>query len=850
MATPLTQGKTLRIHDLVQLPRPQAAMANPRGTLALWPSTTFSLQAADGQGRTSKSIYLVNLETANDATSFSETHDPRLVLTDLAYTDCAWLDDTTFVYMRPSAARGVVAIRDNLGRRQDHPRGVSDSAFKKQRAGDDDATGVELWVFDTNDLESDGYLLASLPVEVGDLKVHVNKGSRDAVLGFSATVYPDGDIWKVPEHNKRKQEAANGSDIRVYDSLFIRHWDSWKSTAGEIKQPHFIHLARNPGSISSSDESDDFEHVQAPGSEEGKWVVETESSASSSSKESKRPAVKSPLAGTKLECPVGPFGGAGDFAFTADHLVFHAKDPHVNPAWHSRTVVYSLSLSPRSAEDGKPKALTVGTQGACSSPTISPDGKRVAWLEMREDGYEADRNRVMVYELDSGRRWGATEKWDRSPTHIDWCPCNAKIYLTAEDQGFVKLFQLSVPVPKGDDDTIAATSEPETLTHSHTLASVSPLSTSTLLLTQHSLTSPNRLSLLHLSGRPARQEGSGKAPHGVEQVPLATLTKHLAAEKELDRGESFWFAGAEGIQVHGFILFPPGAGDASLRKNKKYPLAFLVHGGPQGAWTDSWSTRWNPNIYAAAGFITVAINPTGSTGYGQDFTDRIKNQWGGYPFQDLVAGLQFVQQAYPEIDKSRMACLGASYGGYMMNWLQGHNDACGFQTFVNHDGVFSTSGTWFSTEELYFPEREFGGTPWEVPENYSRWNPQNHIHKWKTPMLVIHGGKDFRLIEGEGIGVFNTLQRLGIPSRLLYFENENHWASWRVSGNVRVNTWLIFTLVLQVLKPQNSIRWHEEVLKWIEEWTSPEQSERTLTTTTVAGRNEAKSGYQVAYKKS
>ncbi|KAM0786506.1 hypothetical protein ACM66B_001964 [Microbotryomycetes sp. NB124-2] len=836
MASPLTQGKALKIHDLVQLPRPQSAVPNPRGSLALWPSTTFSLQAADGQGRTSRSIYLVELDAARksveqgDATarppSFSQTRDARALLTDLAFTECAWLDDATFVYLRPPTPKGSVATRSKLGRREDHPSGLSDTAFQKQRTSQH-TTGVELWVFDTNEPDSDGYLLATLPVEIGDLKVHLSKDSTEAVIGFSASVYPDGDIWKVAEHEKQKQDAANGSDIRVYDSLFIRHWDSWKSTAGEIKQLHFIHLARNPSSVTSSDESDDFEHVQAPGSEDGKWVVDKEPiSSASTSKDPKRPVVKSPLAGTKLECPVGPFGGGGDFSFTADHLVFHAKDPHVNPAWHTRTIVYSVPLSPRSAEDSKPKALTVGTQGACSTPTLSSDGKRIAWLEMREDGYEADRSRVMIYEIDSGRRWGATEKWDRSPSHLDWCPCNEKLFLTAEDGGFVKLFQLAVPVPKDDNAAFAASVEPEALTHTRSVSSASPVSPSTLLLTQHSLTSPNRLSLLHLSKRSTQQASSDKPPHDVQQVPLATLTKHLAAEKELDRGESFWFAGAEGIQVHGFILFPPGAGDASLRKGKKYPLAFLVHGGPQGAWTDSWSTRWNPNIYAAAGFITVTINPTGSTGYGQEFCDRIKNQWGGYPFQDLVAGLQFVQQAYPEIDSGRMACLGASYGGFMANWIQGHNDVCGFQTIVNHDGVFSTSGTWFSTEELYFPEREFGGTPWEVPENYSRWNPQNHIHKWKTPMLIIHGGKDFRLIEGEGIGVFNALQRLGIPSRLLYFENENHW----------------------VLKPQNSIRWHEEVLKWIEDWTSADSSAGVSATS--VDKPATKSGYQVAYKQS
>lgn len=399
-----------------------------------------------------------------------------------------------------------------------------------------------------------------------------------------------------------------------------------------------------------------------------------------------------------------------------------------------------------------------------------------------------------VLELLSRRDRRGTEELTRSPFFA---------YQPSQDGGFSKLFQLAVPVPANDDVTTASFAEPEALTHDGTVSSFTPTSTSSLLLAINSLKGPNELFVLSLKkGKTTEQVVEGSPP-ATSLGRVASFTSDFAQEKQLSDFESFYFAGAEGVQVHGFILFPPGARSkfgehGNAHKGKKYPMAFLVHGGPQGAWTDSWSTRWNPQTYAAAGFITVAINPTGSTGYGQEFCDRIKGQWGGYPYQDLLAGLEFVKEAYPEIDASRTCMLGASYGGYMAAWMQGHNDQLGFKAFVCHDGVFSTPNVWYNTEELYFPAREFGGTPWEVPEAYAKWNPQNFVHHWRTPMLVVSGGKDFRLPEVEGLAMFNSLQRLGVPSKYVYFESENHW----------------------VLKPHNSNRWHKEVLEFITEWTA------------------------------
>lgn len=466
--------------------------------------------------------------------------------------------------------------------------------------------------------------------------------------------------------------------MRVYDSTFARHWDAWSPTAGQKSQLFFVRLTRNPDSfVASSD--DDYEAITKAELPEphapGRWTVVLEASGAgeAGAAATRKVAVRAPLAGTPLECPVAPFGDAGDFTLSATHLAFHAKDPEVNPAWHTRTNVYLVPLSPKSKADAEPRAVTIGTQGATASPVFSPDGSRLAWLEMREDGYEADRNRVMVYEVGTGLRWGLTESFDRSPGHLEWSPDGNKLFFTAEDDARVKLYEVAVPVPKEDatvaEAEAAAKAEPVKLTHHNSVTGFSPLSPTSVLVTTNSLTRPNELSLISLA-QPKGNDPATATAAEVSRSLVSTLTPGLGDKKPLDPGESFYYQGAEDVTIQGWILFPPGLQDPAARKGKKLPLAFLVHGGPEGAWTDSWSTRWNPAIYNQAGYITVAINPTGSTGFGEALTRGIRGQWGGRPFQDLVAGLEYVKEKYPEIDGDRTAMLGASYGGYMANWIQ------------------------------------------------------------------------------------------------------------------------------------------------------------------------------------
>jgi dipeptidyl aminopeptidase/acylaminoacyl peptidase len=270
------------------------------------------------------------------------------------------------------------------------------------------------------------------------------------------------------------------------------------------------------------------------------------------------------------------------------------------------------------------------------------------------------------------------------------------------------------------------------------------------------------------------------------------LTHFTDARMQLCRmsaPDEFHFAGHKGEKVQAWLLKPVGFVDG-----KKYPVAFIIHGGPQGAIEDHFHYRWNPQAFAGAGYAVIAINFHGSTGFGQAFTDSISGDWGGKPFEDLMLGLDDALARYPWLDGERVGALGASYGGWMINWINGHTNR--FKCLVNHDGGFDEFSNYFTTEELWFPEWEFKGVPWEKPELYEKFSPSRHIVQWQTPTLVIHGALDYRLVDVEGIATFTALQRKGIPSQLLYFPDENHW----------------------VLKPRNSIVWHETILEWLERW--------------------------------
>jgi dipeptidyl aminopeptidase/acylaminoacyl peptidase len=408
--------------------------------------------------------------------------------------------------------------------------------------------------------------------------------------------------------------------------------------------------------------------------------------------------------------------------------------------------------------------------GNDNTPVYSPDGTHLAWRSMARAGFEADKESLIIYQRKLGQSRNATVNFDRSVGSLAWTPDSKGIYFAAEDHGEAPIW--SLPLDGKQPKQVARL-------HADDLA-FSPDGNS-LFFTRASIDAPNEIARLDLSDK---KGGANRVA-----LPVTRMNKALLAQIDMQPMESFTFQGAQNEGVQGFIIRPPGFDPA-----KKYPLKYLIHGGPQGAWGDSWSYRWNPELFAANGYVVVMINFHGSTGYGQKFTDSISGDWGGRPYEDLMKGLDYVEKTYPFIDKDRMAALGASYGGYMANWILGHTDR--FKCIVSHDGVFNTESAYGTTEELWFVEWEFKGPVWKNRELYRKFSPHLFAEKFKTPTLVVHGQLDFRLDVSEGFQLFTTLQRLKVPSKMLYFPDEGHW----------------------VLKPQNSQLWWKTVTDWVDQW--------------------------------
>jgi dipeptidyl aminopeptidase/acylaminoacyl peptidase len=418
---------------------------------------------------------------------------------------------------------------------------------------------------------------------------------------------------------------------------------------------------------------------------------------------------------------------------------------------------------------GTPRKIST-SPGSDSTPLYSPDGKHIAWRSMARAGYEADKESLLIYQRELGQIRNATADWDRSVGSFAWTPDSKAVFFTAEDRGESPIWALPLDakqpseVARLDADDLAFAKDGKSL-----------------FFNRVSITTPSEVARLDLSGW---KNGSKVDPAAVTRVNEALLS-----QIDMPAMESFNFKGAENADIQGFLVKPPG-----FDPSRKYPLKFLIHGGPQGAWGNSWTYRWNAELFAANGYVVVMINFHGSTGYGQEFTDSISGDWGGKPYVDLMKGLDYVEKTYPFIDKNREAALGASYGGYMANWLLGHTDR--FKCIVSHDGMFNSESAYGTTEELWFSEWEFKGTPWKSRELYRKWSPHLFADKFKTPTLAVHGQLDFRLDVSEGFQLFTTLQRLKVPSKMLYFPDEGHW----------------------VLKPQNSRLWYKTVNDWVDQW--------------------------------
>jgi dipeptidyl aminopeptidase/acylaminoacyl peptidase len=469
--------------------------------------------------------------------------------------------------------------------------------------------------------------------------------------------------------------------------------------------------------------------------------------------------------GMVADVPSRPFGGTEEFAFSPDGrtVAFAARVAGREEPWSTNFDLYSVPADGSAA----PASLTAANKAWDTQPAFSPDGKTLAYLAMERPGFEADRVHIRLRDLGTGKERELAEPWDRSPDGIAFSPDGRTLYATSTDLGQTPLF--AIDVAGGKVTKLVGTGH----VHDPKLAG------GRFVYGLDTLTSPVELFTAALDG--------------TKQTQITHVNQEALAGVGMGEPERFSFQGANGDTVWGWIVKPAG-----FEAGKKYPLAFLIHGGPQGSFSNEFHYRWNPQPYAGAGYAVVEIDFHGSTGYGQAFTDAITKDWGGKPLVDLQKGLEAALKQSPWIDGNRVCALGASYGGFMINWIQG-NWPDRFQCMVDHDGTFDQRDMYYSTEELWFPEWEMGGPYWQNPAMYEKNNPANYIDRWKTPMLVVHGGLDYRIPVTQGIASFNVLQRKGIPSQLLYFPDENHW----------------------VLKPANSILWHDTVLSWLDRWLKP-----------------------------
>ncbi|MFZ5441030.1 MAG: prolyl oligopeptidase family serine peptidase [Myxococcota bacterium] len=565
-----------------------------------------------------------------------------------------------------------------------------------------------------------------LPIDGGEA-VQVTKFPLDVdafkltpdgqTLVFAAEVFVDCDTLDCTA-KRLEEKAKRKTSAQVYDSLFFRHWDTWK----DGRRAHLFAQKLTGGPVVS---------------------LQKKQNADSPSK---------------------PFGGADDFVFSPDGktVVYVARDAGREEAWSTDLDLWSVPLDGKTA----PVKLTQGNRATDTAPSYSPDGKQLAWLAMSRPKFEADKLRVMVRDLSTGKERSLTDAWDRSASSLAWSADGKSLFVTADDLGQVGVFSIDV-----------ASGRVTKLLSDGSVSGVR-LAKDGLVVARDSLTSASDLYLLSTDGKGTLAR-------------LTDVNAEAFASFALGAPEQFNFKGWNGETVYGYVVKPAG-----FDAKKKYPLAFLVHGGPQGSFGNHWHYRWNPQTYAGHGYVAVMIDFHGSTGYGQAFTDSISGDWGGKPLEDLQKGLAAALEKYPFIDKTKMCALGASYGGFMINWMAGNwNEP--WKCLVTHDGNLDERFAYFDTEELWFPEWEHGGAPWEQGATYDKHNPLDHVAKWKVPTLVVHGGRDYRVVDTQGMATFTALQRRGVPSKFLYFPDENHW----------------------VLKPGNSIVWHETVLGWLDQWT-------------------------------
>jgi dipeptidyl aminopeptidase/acylaminoacyl peptidase len=569
---------------------------------------------------------------------------------------------------------------------------------------------------------------------------------------FTSDVYPECDGAPEAEFacNAKKLKEAEQSKVKaqIFDHLLYRHWNAFK----EGKRSHIFVAKSEKWPLSAIPPG---EVRVVPGN--------------------LLSYLPRDLTPGDYDAPVFSLGGQDNYAFSPDgQEICYASNHDKNPAASTNNDLWIVPVGGGPAGSVQAKNITADNPASDSTPLYSPDGRYIAYRAQQRPGYESDRFRLMLYDRKTGEKKNLTENFDRWVGTFAWAADSSRLYFVSEDKGTAPIHSISFETEtneeKGYDIAIRETNIKIDAFLPGFNDDLAATADGKLFYTSMSLQGPSEIwALSHVpcSNAPAEDPSAGSRAlkHLLCLVnPITHFNEAVLSQVAMSPIEPFWFTGAHGDKVEGFLVKPPNF-DAS----KKYPVKFLIHGGPEGAWGDDWSYRWNAELFAAptaatsSGYVVIMINFHGSTGYGQKFIDAINGDWGGAPFEDLMKGLDYAEQTYPFIDKTRECALGASYGGYMINWILGHTDR--FKCLVSHDGMFNAESAWGTTEELWFNDWEFKGTPYDNRASYEKWSPHQYARNFKTPTLVIHGQRDYRLDVSEGLQLFTTLQMEGVPRR-------------------------------------------------------------------------------------
>ena len=668
---------------------------------------------------------------ASDLVLLEHVSDPRLspdgrwVAYQLLETDLAGNKSMSSLWLAPVPDASGSSAEPRFSRRLTAP-GVSSFAprwrsdgkllfFLSTRSG-----STQVWRLDLAGGEAQA--ATHTPFDVGSFMLAPD--GRHLIV--SMNVFPDCDNLECTRRRLDERAAQKGTG-RLFDHLFIRHWDAW---ADGTRSQLFAYALDEQGIAGGTPV----------------WLTR----------------------GIDGDVPSKPFGDDGEWSITPDsrELIFTARIAGASEPWSTNFDLYGVGIDGAAA----PRNLTAANPAWDTGPAVSPDGKTLAYRAMKRAGAESDRFGIMLKDLAGGETRELLPDWNRSAEALRWSSDGRILYTVANDTGQRRLFAIDVMHPRAAPLTGPGTVRGFDVDRGGIVYALDTLGAPT--------------QLFRIDIRAGR---------------IVQFTHHnqdRLAGVALGDYQQFSFPGWNNEPVYGYVVKPVG-----YQPERKYPVVFLIHGGPESSFANEFHYRWNAQTYAGAGFAVVMIDFHGSAGYGQAFTDAIRGHWGDRPLEDLQKGWSYALRAFPFLDGTRACALGGSYGGYMINWIEGNwrpQASATWKCLVNHDGVFDSRMMYYGTEELWFEEWEHEGTAFDQPENFERFNPVDHVTDWAVPMLVIHGAQDYRVPLDQGIAAFTALQRRGIASEFLYFPDENHW----------------------VLKPQDAMRWHQSVEDWLKRWTA------------------------------